>query len=189
LPLSLRSQRLLLEAVPGCFRQLARANVLLLNPASELELPRMPHRLPAVVPSAREMGLVFVQPNVSEPLGIRDRAILETSCSTGMPRAELAQLKREGLDLERGTVFIREGKGRRDRVVPIGDRALSWVRRYLDDIRPQWAIEPDGGSLFLTHKGEPIDSGYLTHLVRWCVEQAALGSAGRATCSGTAWPL
>ena len=178
LPLSLRSQRMLLEAVQGFFRNLARANVLLVNPASEIELPRTPHRLPAVILSAKEVELVLIQPNVTEPLGLRDRAILETFYSTGMRRSELTQLKTAGLDMERGTVFIREGKGRRDRVVPIGERALGWVHRYLDDIRPRWAPDPDDGFLFLNQNGHPIDVGYLTHLVRWYVEHAALGKRG-----------
>ena len=178
MPLSLRSQRMLLEAVQGFFRDLARSSVLLVNPASEIELPRMPRRLPSVILSAKEVELVLIQPSVAEPLGLRDRAILETLYSTGMRRSELVQLKTAGLDMERGTVFIREGKGRRDRVVPIGERALGWVRRYLDDVRPRWAPEADDGFLFLNQNGHPIDVGYLTHLVRWYVEQAALGKRG-----------
>jgi len=178
MPLTVRSQRLLLEGVQGFFRQLARANVLILNPASELELPKLPHRLPAVVLSSREVELVLTQPNVAEPLGIRDRALLETLYSAGMRRAELVQLKCQSLDMERGTVFIREGKGRRDRVVPIGERALAWVRRYLSDVRPLWARESDEGFLFLNQNGEPIDAAYLTHLVHWYVEHAATGKLG-----------
>jgi integrase/recombinase XerD len=177
-PLGFAVQRGRLYAVRGFFRYLVRHNLILSNPASELELPRVPQRLPRFVLSASEVERVLMQPDLSEPRGVRDRAIIETFYSTGMRRTELAHLEVFGVDVERRVVMIRQGKGQKDRVVPIGERALAWVQKYLAEVRPGWVVEPDGGVLFLTHTGEPLDAGYLTHLVRRYVEKAALGKRG-----------
>ena len=82
-------------------------------------------------------------------MGLRDRAILETFYSTGMRRLELIHLKLFDLDLERGIVTIRQGKGKKDRVIPIGDRAVAWIQKYLREARPTLALEPDDATLFL----------------------------------------
>jgi len=177
-PLVLRSQRAHLEAVRAVFRWLAKSNLILYNPASELELPRMSHRLPQHVLTAKEVEEVLAQPDLGEPLGIRDRAILETLYSTGIRRTELCKLDIYSVDVTRSTVMVREGKGRRDRVIPIGERALRWVQRYTGEVRPQWVTEPDPGALFLGHHGEPIDPGYLTHLVHRYIERAEIGKPG-----------
>ena len=95
-------------------------NHTLYNPASELEMPKMEKRLPKHVLTASEADQVLNQANVADPLGVRDRAILETFYSTGMRRMELASLKLYDLDIERGTVMIRLGKGKKDRMIPIG---------------------------------------------------------------------
>ena len=76
------------------------------------------------------MEQVLSQPDINDPLGLRDRALMETLYSTGMRRLELASLKLYDLDTERGTVTIRQGKGKKDRVIPIGDRAAAWMDKY-----------------------------------------------------------
>ncbi len=82
------------------------------------------------------MERVLAQPDLTTALGLRDRAILEVLYSTGIRRMELVGLDCTDLDAERGTLFVREGKGKKDRVVPIGERAIRWTQRYLDDVRP-----------------------------------------------------
>ena len=131
-------------------------NLILHNPASELDLPRQEKRLPAAVLTQHEVEQVLVLPDIREPVGVRDRAILETFYSTGMRRTELIHLKLYDVDRERGTLSIRQGKGKKDRVIPIGERALAWVQKYLHEARPQLAFEPDDGYLFLTGGGEPF---------------------------------
>ena len=76
-------------------------------------------------------------PEVTKPLGLRDRAILETFYSTGLRRMELANLGVYDLDAERGTLMIRQGKGKKDRVVPIGERAVAWIEKYRQEARPE----------------------------------------------------
>jgi integrase/recombinase XerD len=110
--------------------------------------------LPRNVLTAQEAEQVIAQPDIREPIGLRDRAILEMLYSTGIRRMEVINLKLYDLDLDRGTFLIRQGKGKKDRFVPIGDRAVAWLQKYIREARPQLAIEPDTGTLFLAHNGE-----------------------------------
>jgi integrase/recombinase XerD len=126
-PLSFRAQHSRIIPVKMYFKWLTRKNVLLYNPASELELPKVPKQLPQQVMSAREADQVINQPEVTETLGLRDRAMLEVLYSTGMRRSELMALTVYDFDAERGTVMIRQGKGRKDRMVPVGQRAIAWA--------------------------------------------------------------
>ena len=95
------------------FKWMTRQNLILHNPASEIELPRLGHRLPKHVLSASEVEQVMMQPNLADPIGLRDRAILEVLYSTGMRRLEIINLKLYDLDTERGTILIRQGKGKK----------------------------------------------------------------------------
>jgi integrase/recombinase XerD len=176
-PLSFRSQFSRLVPVRAFFKWLARQNHLLYNPASELELPRLEKRLPKHVLTASEAEAVLAQPDTDDPLGVRDRAILEVLYSTGMRRMELAGLALFDLDTERGTLMIRQGKGKKDRMVPIGERAIAWTEKYLGDVRPQLVME-DAGVLFLTATGEAFTPNRLTQMVREYVRAAAIGKTG-----------
>ncbi|MEW6747663.1 MAG: tyrosine-type recombinase/integrase, partial [Planctomycetota bacterium] len=167
-----------LVPVRAYFKWLTRQNVLLANPASELELPRLEKRLPKHVLTASEAELVLLQADVRDPLGVRDRAILETLYSTGIRRMEVIGLGLFDLDVERGTVMVRQGKGKKDRMIPIGERAVAWIEKYVTDVRPSLVVEPDEGTLFLTNTGESFTPNRLTQLVRNYVDQAAIGKRG-----------
>ncbi len=177
-PLSFRAQHSRLVPVRMYFKWLTRQNVLLWNPASELELPRLERRLPRFVLTAAEAETVLAQPDVSEPLGVRDRAIIEVLYSTGIRRMEVLHLSVYDLDDERGTLMVRQGKGKKDRMVPIGERAIAWVRRYLDEVRPSLVVPPDTGELFLTSLGDEFSPHRLTQLVRDYVVAADTGKQG-----------
>jgi integrase/recombinase XerD len=176
-PLSFRTQVSYLVPVKGLFRWLAQTNRVLFNPASELELPRIERRLPKVILNVGEVEAVLALPELDEPIGVRDRAILEVLYSTGMRRSELCRLRLHDIDVDRGTVTIVEGKGRRDRVVPIGERALDWVDRYLLDVRSSLVVPPDDGIVFLTLEGNDLTPDHLTERVGRYV-RAATGKAG-----------
>lgn len=177
-PLSFRSQHVRLTPVRTFFKYLAKQNVLLYNPASELELPKLDKRLPKHVLSVGEVERVLAEVDSKDPLGVRDRAMLETLYSTGMRRLELMQLQLYDLDVERGTVMIRKGKGGKDRMIPIGERALTWIEKYLQAVRPSLVVEPDAGTLFLTNYGEAFSGNRLSQLVADYVTAAALGKRG-----------
>jgi len=167
-----------LVALKGFLRWCTRTHVLRHNPAQELLLPKRPQRLPRTVLSVSEVERVLAQCDVSEPLGLRDRALLETLYSTGIRRLEAIQLSLTDLDPDRGVLLVREGKGQRDRVVPIGTRALRWIDRYLDDARPRLVVPPDPGILFLTRRGRGLRPNRLTERVHHYVSLAGLGKQG-----------
>ncbi len=176
-PLSLASQHARLTHLRVWCAWLVRAQYLPADPAVGLELPRVEYRLPGVC-SATDVEHVLLQPDLRGPVGVRDRAIVETFYSTGMRRTELVRLAVSELDWGRRLVLIRQGKGRRDRLVPIGPRALAWVARYLRDVRPRLVRAPDGGTLFLTARGRAFHPNHLSALVRGYVEAAQLGKRG-----------
>jgi integrase/recombinase XerD len=177
-PLSFRTQYLMLTWVKQFFRWLVRENHILYNPASEIELPRVERRLPKHVLTANEADRILSQPDIATPFGLRDRAMLEVLYSTGMRRSELAHLSIYDVDPERGIVVIRQGKGKKDRVVPIGDRAIAWLQKYLDEARPQLVSEPDDGLMFLAYTGQPFSPDLLTRWVAGYVDAAQIGKRG-----------
>jgi integrase/recombinase XerD len=177
-PLSFRSQHTRLTSVRSFFKWLAKNNHILYNPAYDLELPKLEHRLPKHVLTERESEKIINGPDINEPLGIRDRAILEVLYSTGMRRMELIRIKLYDLDRDRGTVIIRQGKGKKDRMIPIGERALAWIDKYLNEVRTSLVLDPDDGTVFLTTYNEPFTKNRLTQLVRDYVNAADIGKKG-----------
>jgi integrase/recombinase XerD len=177
-PLSFRTQYGMLVPLRGWFRWMTRENCIPHNPALDLELPRIGYYLPKHVLNSEEVEKVLRQPNISTPIGLRDRAILETLYSTGIRRGECVQLKLYDADLQGGTVFVRQGKGKKDRVVPIGGRAVGWIEKYLLEIRPGLTVEPDDMTLFLSQYGEPISRDHLSGMVHDYIEEANLGKNG-----------
>ncbi|MBC8946036.1 tyrosine-type recombinase/integrase [Xenorhabdus indica] len=86
---------------------------------------------------------------------------------------ELRQLQRGDIDFERGAVVVNQGKENKDRVVPIGERALGWLKRYLEHVRPQLAAQYDSGYLFISQKGRPLSLGHLTQIAGKAIRQQA----------------
>ena len=177
-PLTFRTQHSRLTPICRWFRWLVRNNRILYNPASDLDLPRMEKRIPRTVFSVEETERVLQVPDIHTSVGLRDRAILETFYSTGIRRKELVHLKLYDVDRERATLTIRQGKGKKDRMIPIGERALAWVGKYLGEARPLLAVEPDDGTLFLTQYGEPFHPDAMSNLARDLIAQANLGKSG-----------
>jgi integrase/recombinase XerD len=177
-PLSFRSQHARLVPLRVWFRWMTRQNHILHNPASEIELPRLGRALPKNIFSAAEVERIMMQPDIEEPIGLRDRALLEVLYSTGMRRLELVRLKLYDLSLDRGLILINQGKGHKDRYVPIGDRAVQWLQKYIREGRPQLVSEPDDFTVFLTSQGEPFSRDHLSFTVKKRIDAAQLGKTG-----------
>src|SRR3546814_5591310 len=106
-----------------------------------LALPRMERRLPRHVLNVREVETVLSVPDLATPSGVRDRALLETLYSTGIRRMELINLTLTDIDADRGTLMVRHVKGKKDRMIPIGERALAWIEKNRDDaIGKAWCV-------------------------------------------------
>lgn len=176
-PLTAGTQRNRITSVQSFFKWLTKHNYLLWNPASELDLPRQERRLPQVL-TASEAEAVLNQTNLQEPLGVRDRAILELFYATGLRRMELVNLRVSDLDDKSGILAIRQGKGKKDRFVPVGERATAWVQKYRLDVRPELMMLPDEGILFLNYLGEALNMDSLSRLVANYVDAAQIGKRG-----------
>jgi integrase/recombinase XerD len=177
-PLSFRTQGARLVPVRAFFKWLARENLILFNPASELELPRPEMRLPKAVLTAEEAEAVLHRPNLATVTGLRDRAILELLYATAIRRMELIDLKLWDVNYARRSLTIRQGKGGKDRVVPLGMRARAWLEKYRDEARPQLVAGRDEAVLFLSTHGTPLEAKRLSERVRAYVEEAAIDKAG-----------
>lgn len=178
-PLSFRSQHAYLLPIRSWFSWLSKHNHVLYNPAGDLEFPKLEQRLPKFVLTAPEAEQVLNLPDPENPMGVRDRAIMETFYSTGIRRMELIHLSIYAIDRQRGTIVVRQGKGKKDRTVPIGDRALAWIDRYTQEVRPGLLIgDAAGDTLFLTQYGEPFTLNRMTELVGDYITAAAMGKTG-----------
>lgn len=163
--LSFTSQSKRVGLVVELFRWLSRCNRILVHPGADIELPKVEQRLPDVLTVAeveRILGVI----DVTTALGVRDRAVLETLYSTGMRRMEICQLALHDVDLEQGIVKVRQGKGQKDRVIPIGARAVAWIEKYLAEVRPGLVADPAERVLFITMYGTPFSKGHVTTTAR-----------------------
>ena len=176
-PLSLGFQQQLLLPLNMFFRWMVREGRLPANPAADIELPRVPQRLPRHWLSVAEVEQLLAHVLIYGDAGLRDRALIEVMYSTGLRRAELIALRLREVDTHAGVVFVREGKGRKDRVVPIGERALAWLARYRDEVRPQWlrAAEP---ALWLRPDGTALTTRQLTERMHKLIAEAGIDKPG-----------
>lgn len=177
-PLSFSSQVRRMVPVKAFFRWLTRQNIILSNPASDLELPKVEQRLPKYVLTVDEVEKILAVPDVTTAHGLRDRAILEVLYSTAIRRAELQRLSVFDVDRARGTLRIQQGKGKKDRVVPIGARAVAWIEKYLASVRSELLVGPGEEHLFLMSTGEPLLLDVLSTMVRRHIARADIGKKG-----------
>ena len=177
-PLSLHTQRKKLGVVAKYCKWLARERLVPFDPAAELELPRRGIRLPKAVLTAEEAERVISVPDTTTVLGLRDRAILEILYATGIRRSELIHLDLEHIELGRGVLSIRKGKGDKDRFVPLAERTAAWVKKYLVESRPQLLVHRDLRAVFLSVRGRRLAQNYLTQLVGRSIEASGIDKRG-----------
>lgn len=121
---------------------------------------------------------IMSMPDIQTHEGIRDRAILETFYSTGLRRNELSALLLSDVHLHTKTIFVRKGKGSRDRMVPIGERACKWIEKYLSSGRPNYSQNNDYGYLFIGFYGTRISSDRLSRITRKYINKAKINKKG-----------
>lgn len=177
-PLSPSSQTTKLTPVRSYFKWLAKNNYILYDPASALELPKKRKSLPKVVLTASEVEAVMRVPDIHTIVGLRDRTMLEVLYATGIRRNELRMLTLDSIDLKRQTLFVHEGKGYKDRVLPLGERATYWLVRYLEDSRPKLETPLSGGVLFLSHLGRRFNLAWIGTTVSRLIRKANLKKSG-----------
>ena len=177
-PLSFRTQASRLTPIRAFFKWLARENHILYNPAGELDMPRPEQRLPKAILSAQEVERVLLQADIATPAGLRDRAIMELLYATAMRRAEAAGLKLWDIDYGRRAITIREGKGGKDRIVPLSERLEAWLVKYRDEARPRFSVSTNESTLFINRFGQPIEDKRLTKNIGKYVRAAGIKKQG-----------
>ena len=151
--LSARSAARALSAIRGLYRFLLRENVVTNDPTADFQGPQLWRTVPHVL-AADEIERLLSAPDADTPLGLRDRAMFETLYATGLRVSELVGLPLDRLHLD--PPFLRVlGKGRKERLVPLGDTAADWLDRYLNDGR-QLLQKERRPEVFLNHRGGPL---------------------------------
>ena len=177
-PLTFSSQYAELVPLKAYFKWLTRSRYILYNPAAELILPKVMPQLARYVLSIADVEAILNATDTSTLLGVRDRAIMEVLYSSAIRRAELLQLGIFDVDTRRGNLLVREGKGRKGRLVPLGERACAWVDKYLQAVRPELVTAADAGILFLTQHGDAISDYTLGEIVKRYIARAGVPVSG-----------
>ena len=164
--LSARSVARAIHALRGMFRFAVREGHLVADPMENIKAPRAFNALPRCL-SMTQVEALLDAPDVQTPLGVRDRAILETLYATGLRVSELIGLRPGDVDLVVGLLTCL-GKGRKERLVPLGSTACTWVRRYVDEVRGGLGREKGRAAtaLFLSTRGGRLSRMGLWGIVR-----------------------
>ena len=177
-PLALGTIRYRLTSISVMMRILTRKAVLSHNPCEHFELPRLGRRLPKPVLSEGEVQKVLEQSMLYGLKGIRDRAIMQTYYASGIRRNELRKLKVEDIDFVQRQLRVDQGKGHKDRYVPIAPSACQWIYRYLKEVRPSLMNELSDRSLFLANSGKPYRAAQLSELVAKYIRLSGVQKSG-----------
>jgi integrase/recombinase XerD len=173
--MSPRTLRRALASMRGFYGHLVAAGERPDNPAEHLLPPRRLQHLPKVL-SEEQVGSLLAAPDVGQRLGLRDKAMLELLYATGLRVSELVGLTLGQLRLDEG-FLVAFGKGSKERIVPVGEQAESWLRRYLGEVRGA-LLSGRHPEVFLNHRGAP-----LTRQGFWKILEAHGRSAGIAALS------
>lgn len=166
-PLAKATQQVRLTGVKQFARFLYRENYLLMDIADGFQTPRAADSLPRAVVSEKEAVALVTAPDVTTPLGLRDRAILEIFYGTGIRNSELRLLTLDQVDLDQGLLRIDHGKGNKGRMVPLGEEAEAWLEEYLDKARASFLRRQDQNLVFMgTQTGERMPRSWLALMVR-----------------------
>ncbi|WP_182871449.1 tyrosine-type recombinase/integrase [Rhodopirellula sp. JC639] len=176
-PLKFCTQASYLKTVCGWCQWLTEQGWIGADPSTKVEVPKQEQRLPSSHLSIDEVEMLLSSVDLTTPTGLRDRAILELLYATGMRRGELIKLQLDDINHESGLAIIRQGKGRKDRVVPTGKRALEWLCKYLHDGRPT-LVDEDTQVIFLTSRGNVFHPVNLSQLVKSYLTAAGITKPG-----------
>lgn len=145
------------------------------DPTLKIAMPVKPSRLPKVL-SERDVEALLAAPQTDIPLGLRDRAMLETLYATGLRVSELVGLKLFETSFDMGVVRV-FGKGSKERLVPLGEHAIDWLRRYLAEARPEILAGRQTDALFVTARGEGMTRQAFWQLIKRHAQAAGIAPA------------
>jgi integrase/recombinase XerD len=165
-PLSARSQAELLGHLRAFCRWLVAQDWLVADPSKKIPNPKKPQQLPKAILEPREIEKLLAQPDMTTALGFRDRVILEVLYATAMRREEVAAILLDDVDTESGYIVIRQGKGRKDRVVPIGAQVGQLIESYVAGVRAEWTGSGGDPQLIVNRSGHKLGPNAIWRVVR-----------------------
>ena len=169
---SARSISRLRSSLKRFFGWLRQQNLRVDDPTTALAAPRLPRALPHSL-SENEVERLLAAPDVSEPIGLRDRAMLELLYASGLRVSELIGLQFGQINLVQGVLRV-TGKGNKDRLVPIGDEAIVWLSQYLRESRPALLGRRESANVFVTERGDGMTRQAFWYRIKHHALQAGL---------------
>jgi integrase/recombinase XerD len=154
--------------------QLGRGRIVA-DPTLKLANPARPSRLPKVM-SEKQVDSLLDAPDTETPLGLRDRAMLETLYATGLRVSELVNLKLHEIGFNEGVLRVL-GKGSKERLVPLGEQAIDWLGRYLNEARHDIIRGQQSDALFVTSRGGPMTRQAFWQLIKRYAAQGGIDPA------------
>jgi integrase/recombinase XerD len=170
-----RSAARYLSTLKRFYRWLARENKIPVDPTLNLDSPKLPRPLPKSLSEMDVEHLLSID-DLHTPLGMRDKAMLETLYATGLRVSELVGLKFLGLNLDAGIVRV-TGKGGKERLVPLGEEAILWLGRYLKEARPQLLNRQVSDAVFVTQQGKGMTRQAFWYLLKRRAKTAGLAQS------------
>ncbi|MCH2192159.1 MAG: tyrosine-type recombinase/integrase [Gammaproteobacteria bacterium] len=152
-PLCAANKYALILCIKSFVKKMFNRGLLTTDKLSSIDLPTVDRPLPKAIFTAEEVEQILEQPLLYGFKGMRDRVILETLFATGIRRIELLHLDIEDVDFNQQLIRVRKGKGNREYILPVSDRAIEWLAFYLTKLRPKLATLQSGSALFLNDKG------------------------------------
>jgi integrase/recombinase XerD len=169
--ISRRSQARALSALRTMFRFLAEEKLVTADPTEGIDAPKMQRTLPVVL-TVDEIERLLAVPDLSSPRGFRDATMLHVMYAAGLRVSALRSLRLADADLEDGFLAV-TGKGDTRRLVPLGEWAVAFIRKYLAEIRPRWT-RPGETAMFLTKRREPMTRQNFWKIVVRCARAAGI---------------
>ncbi|OZA29699.1 MAG: site-specific tyrosine recombinase XerD [Hydrogenophilales bacterium 17-61-9] len=146
------------------YRYLLRENLIAADPTLNLDSPKLPRSLPKTL-TENDVERLLDSADINTPLGLRDRAMLETLYATGLRVSELVGLKLTAVNINDGVLRV-TGKGNKDRLVPLGEESVQWLRRYLADARPLLLDRQLSDAVFVTARGAGMTRQAFWYLIK-----------------------
>lgn len=145
------------------------------DPTEILSSPKIGKGLPKVL-TAEDVEALLSAPDVAKPLGIRDRAMLETLYATGLRISELVSLQIANIQADMMPFVKVSGKGGKDRIVPLGEQAYRWIESYVSDARPALLGRRQSAYIFVTSRGGAVSRKTFWYLVKKYALQAGIST-------------
>jgi integrase/recombinase XerD len=163
-----------LSSLRRFFRHMVRQGSIPSDPTLNIDMPKLPRALPKGLGEA-DVEVLLDAPDCSDSMGLRDRAMLETLYATGLRVSELVTLPLQGLSLDMGVVRVM-GKGSKERLVPLGEEAVTWLEHYLSQARPLLLNGKRSNAVFVTQRGESMTRQAFWYLIKRHAARAGLVS-------------